>query len=194
LDKLLADIITDDVYKKKKKELDARLAKLKTELDSFQGMEEMKVVFEKRIQSIREKLENETVEKAAISEMLDNIQFITVFPQYLEVSFFADRLLGINSDSYKKMYQPVEEMEDAFLIKFPLPEDFIYKDRKILERERIVQYMKENPSITAKEIAAKEDVGLSGINYRIKKLRREGRVYFDGTGGKGKWVVVDKEE
>ena len=102
--------------------------------------------------------------------MVDNIEVITVYPGYLEIRFYIDKR-----------------------IRFPLPEDFVYRDKKMLERKRILHYMEENSCITAKEIALMEQVSLSTVNYRIKRLKQEGRIYFDGRGGKGKWVVVTKE-
>lgn len=193
LNKLLEDIITDDIYKKKKAELDTKIRELKEELASIKAMDDMKNVFENRIHQIRQKLESETVEKATVSEMLDNMQSILVYPTYLEIRFYIDKFLGVDQSTFQSMYELVEEMEDAFVIKFPLPEDFVYRNRKELERERIIKYMEENPCITAKEIAEKEDVSLSTANYRIKKLRQDGRIYFNGRGGCGKWVIVKNE-
>ncbi len=73
----------------------------------------------------------------------------------------------------------------------------VYQDRKRLERERIVEYMKANPHITAKEIAKMENVSLSGINYRIKRLKKDGRIYYQGRGGRnqtGQWIVCEGGE
>lgn len=193
LDKLLHDIITDEVYKSKKTEIDSKINSLEEKLLSYQTVEDMKKIIEKRIQLIRKKLETEIIEKATISEMVENIESIRVYPKYLEVRFYLDKLLGINRDIFKVIDAMAEEIGDAFVVRYTLPEDFVYQNRKKLERERIVKYMHENPYITAREIAAKENISLSGVNYRIKKLKREKRIYFDGRGGHGKWVVVKKE-
>ncbi len=172
LDKLLCDVITDDAYKIKKAQLDTTIQKLEQEVEGFQTEEELKKIMRNRTDVIREKLESGYVEKAVISEMVENIETIKVFPKYLEIS-----------------------VNDTMKIHYLLPEDFVYQDRKRLERERIVQYMKENPHITAKEIAEIENVSLSSIHYRIKRLKKEGKIYFQGRGGKGRWeVFVDENK
>lgn len=194
LNKLLSDTITDDVYKRKKKELEIKTENLLKELNSFQSMEEAQVLYERRLAIIYGRLESDIAERAIILEMLDNIRFMTVYPKYFEVNFAGNKLSGNDTDASEIIDQPTKETEETFLIKVPFPSNFTYKDQKALEREQIVQYMKDNPYITAKEIAEKEGTGLSGINYRIKILRQEGRIYFDGAGGKGKWIVVDNKE
>ena len=76
----------------------------------------------------------------------------------------------------------------------PLNEEFDYAARKEAERKRIITYMGENPCITAKEIAEMEQISLTAVNYRIKKLRQQGKIYFAGRGGHGKWIVCESEE
>lgn len=191
LNKLLDDVITDEIYKKKKVELDDKKASIEKELQSISQLEQAKLSFEQRIQSIKYKLETETIEKATVSEMIDNIDTIYVYRKYLEIRFYMDKMLGIDPKSFQTVYEITEDFEDAFVIRFPLPEDFVYRDRKQLERERIIEYMREKPNITAKEIAEKENISLSTANYRIKKLRQDGRIHFDGSGGKGKWCISE---
>lgn len=192
LNKLLDDVITDEIYKKKKVELDDKKDSIEKELQSISQLEQAKLSFEQRIQSIKYKLETETIEKATVSEMIDNIDTIYVHRKYLEIRFYMDKMLGIDPKSFQTVYEITEDFEDAFVIRFPLPEDFVYRDRKQLERERIIEYMREKPNITAKEIAEKENISLSTANYRIKKLRQDGRIHFDGSGGKGKWCINEK--
>ncbi len=189
LNKLLNDVITDEIYKKKKVELDDKKASIEKELQSISQLEQAKLSFEQRMQSIKYKLETETIEKATVSEMIDNIDTIYVHRKYLEIRFYMDKMLGIDPKSFQTMYEITEDFEGAFVIRFPLPEDFVYRDRKQLERERIIEYMREKPNITAKEIAEKENISLSTANYRIKKLRQDGRIHFNGAGGKGKWCI-----
>ena len=197
VDKLLQDIITDDVYKIKKTQLDTTIQGLEKELAGVQTEEELKRIMTDRIDIIREKLEGGYVEKAAVSEMVENIEVIQVFPKYLEIKFSLSKLLGVNQDTFPLSEKAEERISDTMIIHYPLPEDFAYQDRKRLERERIVEYMKANPHITAKEIAKMENVSLSGINYRIKRLKKDGRIYYQGRGGRnqtGQWIVCEDGE
>ena len=54
--------------------------------------------------------------------------------------------------------------------------------------------MRADPQITAKGIAEKLEISLSGANYKIKALKKEGRIYFQGKGGRGRWMVLDAKE
>lgn len=124
-----------------------------------------------RIRKIEDRLKGDMLRRAALSEMLDSIECIEVYEDKLKIRFYHEKMLEI-----------------------PLDIEFVYASRKEAERERIVAYMRENPSVTAKEIAEMEHVSLTTANYRIKKLRQQGRIYYDGRGGRGVWAVCEREE
>ena len=54
--------------------------------------------------------------------------------------------------------------------------------------------MQEEPRITAKAIAERLGISLSGANYKLKALKKEGRIYFQGIGGRGRWMVLDEND
>lgn len=194
LDKLLQDIISNEAYQAKKRELDDKKEEIEKELGELQSEEKLKKSMESRISVIRKKLEEGFVEKAAVSDMIDNIRDIRVFPDHLEIRFCIDKMLGVGQSALSVPADYLEQMQKVAAVYCAIPEDFVYQRLKKAERERIIKYMKEQPAITAKEIAALEGVSKSAIDYRIKRLRNDGRIYFDGKGGKGKWVVVEEGE
>lgn len=67
---------------------------------------------------------------------------------------------------------------------------FNYRKKKEEERNAIIRMMQEDPCITAREIAEKLMISLSGANYRIGVLKSEGKVKFNGSGGKGEWEIL----
>ena len=71
---------------------------------------------------------------------------------------------------------------------------FNYRKKKKDEREIIIEMMRADPQITAKGIAEKLGISLSGANYKIKALKKEGRIYFQGKGGRGRWMVIDEND
>lgn len=166
LDKLLDGIISDEDYKSKKAEFDEILQNLKAELEICQQTEHNHNEAEQRIHKIAKRLADDIIRKAVLSEMLGNIESMEVFEDHLMLRFYMGPTLEI-----------------------PLDNEFAYASRKEAERERIIAYMRENPSITAKEIAEIEHISLTAANYRIRKLRQQGRIYFNGSGGHGKWTV-----
>ena len=61
------------------------------------------------------------------------------------------------------------------------------------EREDVLNMIRENPYITAKKVAERANISLSGANYRMRMLKKEGKICFEGKGGKGKWVVIEND-
>ena len=57
-------------------------------------------------------------------------------------------------------------------------------------RQQVIEMIRAKPTITAKEIAVKTGNSLSGVQYKLKVLKKEGRIRFDGSGGKGRWEVL----
>ncbi len=171
VDKLLDGIISDEDYKRKKAEFDDKLHVLKGELDICQKNEGMQIKAERRIHKITERLYGDIIHKAILSVMLEEIETIEVFRDRLKIRTYTGQMMEIRLDN-----------------------EFTYASRKEAERERIIAYMRENPFITAKKIAEIEHVSLTAANYRIKKLRQQGRIYFDGSGGHGKWIICESEE
>ena len=41
------------------------------------------------------------------------------------------------------------------------------------------------------EAAEELGISLSGVNYRIRALKKEGRIQFRGSGGKGVWEILE---
>lgn len=62
---------------------------------------------------------------------------------------------------------------------------FNYLKKKREERNVVIDMMRGNPYITARIIAKELGISLSGANYKIKALKREGRICFDVKGGHG---------
>lgn len=175
LNKLLNEVITDDDYKQKKREIDEKLQNLQTELKVFQSSENVEVKTEDRLREIREKLKTDIFSRAILSEMLEDIEAIEVFEDRLKIRFQAGRLK--------------EEV-----LEIPVDTEFVFASKKEAERERIITYMRENPQITAKEIAEIEQISLTTVNYRIRRLRQQGKIYFTGRGGhKGGWAICEGE-
>lgn len=194
MDKLLDGVISDEDYKRKKAELDAKLENLKEQLATYKQSEDIQAEVETRIYKIEERLKKDTLRKATLSEMICNIESIEVFEDRLKIRFYTERLLEINPKRSSEINNILQEFKDAFVLEVPLNDEFVYASKKEAERNRVIEYMKKNPNITAKEIAEIEQISLTAANYRIKKLRQQGRIYFDGRGGHGKWVVCESEE
>ncbi|MGD9153835.1 MAG: winged helix-turn-helix domain-containing protein [Gammaproteobacteria bacterium] len=58
--------------------------------------------------------------------------------------------------------------------------------------EKILSLMKENPSITQKELIDKTGLTRRGVEWNIKKLKEEGFIRRVGSDRSGHWEVIKK--
>ena len=58
-------------------------------------------------------------------------------------------------------------------------------------QKRIIEIIKENPTITTKELSeAIGNITLSGIKWNLKKMKENGIIIREGTARKGKWILL----
>lgn len=193
LDKLLEDVISDQDYKKKQVEIDAKVKSLAEKREKLRDSENARLVVERRLQAIRKRLEDGAVNQATLSEMIDSIEVITVYPEKLLLTFKADKMLGMEQQLLNSVEEIAGSMKEGFTYEVPLGEDFSYAARKEAECQRIITYIRENPTITAKQIAQKEQISLSAANARLRKIKRKNKIYFEGRGGHGQWIVCEEK-
>ena len=189
MDKLLADVISDQDYKIKKEEITAKADELKRELEKLQDTEHAGLVTEQRLQTIRRRLKEDTLRQAALSEIIDRIDRITVYPEKLVLTFQAEKVPGTDSSDLAHIEDISGDFEKKLTWEVPLPDDFLYAARKEAESGRIIQYIRQNPKVTAKQIAGLEGISLSAANARIRKLKKQGKIHYKGRGGHGEWVI-----
>ena len=138
-----------------------------------------------RIEQIESAMrESNVVEKATVTGMLDEVEKILVYPGHLEIQFCYSKILGIEDI-------PLAGEDNDNILRVEFGNTFNYLKQKQEARNVVIEMMRDNPYITAKMIAKELGISLSGANYKIKALKREGRIYFDGKGGHGKWVILE---
>ena len=54
----------------------------------------------------------------------------------------------------------------------------------------MVDLMKAETKITAKQIAERLNISFDGVRYHIKNLRANGRIKREGSTKSGKWTVI----
>ncbi|MCI9216836.1 MAG: recombinase family protein [Dorea sp.] len=167
VEKLLEGVISDEVYQRKQKELEEEVLEIRKKIDRL-GNKKEEGVIEKRFFCIEHVFETKNIfERAVAMAMMDEVEKIFIYPEYMEI---VCELNCIKAE-YGKLFN--------------------YRKKKKEERERIVDMMRENPQITARRIAEELGISLSGVNYRIRALKKEGRIQFRGSGGKGVWEILE---
>lgn len=191
LDKLLTDVISDQDYKRKRAEIEDKIHQLKEKQNQFHGKENPQLLTEQRLQRIRKRLEAGAVRQAIMEEIVESIEIITVFPGKLQITFQENTAFWMDEQTLEKSAVSAEKRQALVIYDVPLEEDFSYASQKEAECRRIIEYMAEDPTITARQIALKEEISLSAAQARIRKLKRKGKVFFDGKGGHGQWVICE---
>ena len=65
-----------------------------------------------------------------------------------------------------------------------------YPDNINNTQKKIIEIIKDNPTITAKELAKEiENITLSGIKWNLKKLKENKIISREGNARKGKWII-----
>lgn len=186
LDKLLEGVISDDMYKTKQKDIEKKLEITKEKINSFEERAAKGNELQERLKCIQKALESDGyVEKATVAGMLDDIEMIVIYPERMEIHFSYSKLLGLTS---KDLLDDVQK--EVMVIEYGSHFNPRLKQKEDLQT--VVDLMKNDPEITAKQIAEKVGISTSGVWQRIAKLKRENRIRFIGKGGKGYWEVLQE--
>lgn len=196
VDKLLTGVLSDEVYQAKQKELEQKLNAIQEKIQGISRQEAHFMSLKERIRELEEFMRKERIfEGAYVEGMLEEVERIVIYPRYMEL-FFKQEIsrkeisaLEIHAKeiSSSKISPSIEEHDSRITVCYG--NAFNYPEQKKKDREIIVNLVKENPEITAKQIAEKLDISLSCVNYRIKALKKEGKIHFIGAGGRGRWEV-----
>ncbi len=182
--KLLDGIIPNDVYQRMQKGLQEQLSNVQERIRELECQREKESVRKERLLCIEEELKaGKAVKRAEVMQMLEETEKILIYPESMEILFRPDEVM-------EKECGDISFPECESSIKIEYGNLFNYKGRKREEREAVVHMMRKNPRITAGMIARELQIGLSGANYRIRALKREGRIRFNGSGGKGEWEIL----
>ncbi len=185
LDKLLNGILTDEMYKRKANSLNHSLESCREKKKKMEKQRIKTTSKKQRLDDIERELQSgKNIELASVNEMLNEIDHIVVFPDYMEIVYNPTNIMGIKDDATEKQLEQT--------IRIELGSMFNHLQRKEEIREEIVEMIREKPKITAKEIASRLECSLSGAQYKLRVLSKNGRIRFRGKGGKGYWEILEE--
>ncbi len=192
LQKLLDEVISDEEFKIKNKELEERRTKAEDELKRMTNISSSKAEYERRMEWIRKKLEENVTGQAQRTYVVEKIAKIEVFPAWIEVYFDKKEEMGMMAETFLGASGNETNLFSSFCIPQICSTS---KQPKIEEQKQmILELMRENPTITAKKIAGKMEVSLSLVNRRICNLKKEGKVRYSSPNGKGEWIILPSNE
>lgn len=183
LDKLLNGTISDEVYKRRQKTLEKSLEICQNNKKNLEKQNIRILSRKKRIDEIERHLrEGGDIERATVNEMLEEIEKMIIYPSYMEIIYNPLKTMGLDRTS--------EETGLEQKIRIDYGNLFDRLKQKQEDREQVVELIRENSEITAKEIAECLGCSLSGAQYKLKVLKKDGRICFNGKGGKGRWEIL----
>lgn len=187
VDKLLEGILTDNTYQMKQKELDQKLDDIQEKINDLTRRKAQTSTLKNRIQHIENRLRSSnTIEQATVGSMLDDIEKILIYPEYMEIYFSVTKMTGI------EINDAVNELDN--IIRISYGSLFNYRQQKKEGRNEVIELMRDNPKITVKMIGEKLNLSVAGVSYRIKVLKENGKIRYEGKGGKGEWVICEDEK
>ena len=181
LTKLLEGVISDRDYRKRRDWLDREMERVKAQKEELRQREGGGL--EKRLEKIKDRLENGGIKRAATAGMLEDIKEIRVHEWQVEVCF---RRRG-----------QAEDMAKGFTLWADYPFGPETVKGRYLDRRRIVELLKEEPATTAAKLAREMGRSAYMVRNRMEELSKGGYIRFHGRGGRGRWEVLkelpDKE-
>jgi site-specific DNA recombinase len=188
LTKLLDGVISDSDYGKRNGQLEEKLSNLRIQKNKLKQKEWEIKNLEQRIEKIKNRLEKGGVERATVSNMLEDIKQITVHEWHLDITFDPLKIIEFSENRPDRTIMALEK-EFTISIKYPFSPKT--ERGRYLDKEMILKIMRENPDTSAKKIAVQMERPLKIVQNRIKELRIEGYIRFKGKGGHGIWEVQD---
>ena len=184
VDKLLQGILNDKLYTTKHKQLENEKKQILEKINELELKKEKGSEAQERIKYIEKAIiEKNMLENLTVNMMLEEIERIVIYPTYLEIEFSGSKILGI--DNYDLF-----DRQDKMKIEYG--NLFNYRQQQKDELQKVIDFIKKKPNTTAKEIAKECGVSVSGMQQRITRLRKAGKIRFVGRAGKGYWEVINE--
>ena len=193
LDLLLDNTILKQGYKSKQKELEQEEQRWTERLERMDVEEEKIRQTKERLVGIEQKLRADGCEKIQAGLLMQVMDHIRVFEDRLEIELNPVALPGVASVHGWIMQKPGVLQKDylqEYLMEVPTARYFA--DTRIIKKkkkESIPDILRKEPFLTNKELAKRLDVTFSTLRRWLADYKKKGQIYFDKTGGKGRWRV-----
>lgn len=190
LSKLLDGIISDQDYQKRNGQMEKRLAEIREQKEQLKQNEWEVADLEYRIDKIRNRLENGGIEKATVSQMLQEISVIRVHEWQLEICFDPIKMINMSGRDWKQGQLSEKGFGSDLSIWVDYPFAAETQRGRYLLRRKVVEQLRQNPSIPIRKVA--EILGESPylVRNRVGELINGGYIRFNGKGGRGQWEIL----
>ena len=129
--------------------------------------------------------------------MLQEIKEIRVYEWEVEICFDPFKIADLSDNQVvdEELIQKLSDENFSIRVEYPFPPET--ERGRYLDRRQIIENLKKNPQLTAKQIAAIMGRSRPMIINRMEELSKNGYIRFAGKGGSGTWEILkelpDKE-
>lgn len=189
LELLLKGVVSEEIYQRKNHKLTADLCTFENDLSLLEKRGYEKIQWEKRFNRVEQHLKSGLIRKAAACQMLDEIECIEIFPEYMNIHFFAQNPMEWKKDQPDTDMELKGQKEERFQMKVPLEFPRETERGRQQEKEKILKMVQDHPQITAENMAEELKLNVASVRRRIAQLRKEGKLRYIGKGRHGCWKV-----
>ena len=186
LDKLLNEVITDSDYKEKSESIQSQIEIFTNELKKLDSIKASANSIKQRLEGIEKLLKDSIMEKAEVEHLLKCIRSIVVYPTEIQLHIDPLKFIDLSGDDNFKDIIDADEIVEV------IPSDSMQAGigyRVSKEMIIILDMMRRNPKVTAKQIAQENGWALSRVNRRIVELKKAAKLQYSSPNGKGYWIV-----
>lgn len=169
--KYLDGKIPDAAYDQMNQKLEKELNETEEELTALKANHNAAAQIEERLMRIEHALEVGGIEKATAYTIMEMIEQIAVYPNYIEINL----LNGQGQSAVRISTEDRHKKQNTMAIE--------------RSKEQIYQLLEENPAIRIKELADRLGLGKRTVFARIRILKEEGRVDVAGHGKGSRWKL-----
>ena len=183
---MLDGVISKETYKDMVKRYEEERMEWDSQLSGMKGKGDKVKTLEDRIRDIEAALNEETLEEATISSILEYIDKIYVYTDRFEITFHMDKVLSVEN------HELLKELESSSRLVYMIAkEDMKYK-RNALDKTNEIIYnaIKENSKIQIQELAELTGLSRTTIHFRIQRFKELGYLgHRTEPGRKKEWEI-----
>ncbi len=192
LTKYLEGIVSDRDYQRRAEQLEQEISEVRVQQELLEKKEQDARNLERRIETMKERMTNGGIEMASVGQMLQEIKEIRVYEWEVEICFDPLKIADLSESRGmdEGLIQKLSGENFSIRVEYPFPPET--ERGRYLDRRQIIEHLKKNPQLTAKQMAAIMDRSLPMVINRMEELSKNGYIRFAGKGGKGRWEVLKK--
>lgn len=193
-DKLMSEVISDEDFKKFNSEIENKIAGLEKKIEIIKNHSSDNESLEGRIDKIKEKLNNEAVNRAKVKEIIGRIDKIIVnHDSTLNIKFNKNKMI-----SMLKIYGCELDNDDFTDDMFDLCVPYVHPtSMRAIEKEqniqKIIKCIKDDPCIELANIPKRVGLGYTTVYKTLKHLREEGKLVRK-FGESTKWEFIGENQ